>query len=43
MFQTFEDCEGHAFSETELTAMLDLARAGMGEIIIAQNEALGKQ
>ena len=33
--------EGHAFSDAELGAMLGLARVGMSEIIIAQNEALG--
>jgi len=34
--------EGHAFSDDELTAMLGLARKGIGEIIAAQNEALGR-
>lgn len=33
--------EGHAFSDAELNAMLDLARTGMSEIVTAQNEALG--
>jgi len=32
--------EGHAFSDDELNAMLALARKGIGEIIIVQNEAL---
>ncbi len=32
--------EGHAFTADELTAMLDLAKAGIGEIIEAQNEAI---
>ena len=32
--------EGHAFSGDELAAMLDLAGKGVGEIIVAQNEAL---
>ena len=32
--------EGHAFSDDELGAMLALARKGIGEIIVAQNEAL---
>ncbi len=32
--------EGHAFTDTELTAMLGLARAGIRDIITAQNEAL---
>ena len=34
--------EGHAFSDDELGAMLELARKGVGEIIAAQNEALGR-
>ena len=32
--------EGHAFTADELTAMLDLAKAGIGEIISVQNEAI---
>ncbi len=32
--------EGHAFTDDELSAMLALARKGIGEIIVAQNEAL---
>lgn len=32
--------EGHAFTDDELTAMLGLARDGIGEIISAQDEAL---
>jgi len=32
--------EGHAFSDDEFNAMLDLARKGVGEIIAAQNEVL---
>lgn len=32
--------EGHAFSETELTAMLALARKGVGELMAAQRAAL---
>ena len=32
--------EGHAFTADELTAMLDLAKAGIGEIITGQNEAI---
>jgi ribonuclease PH len=32
--------EGHAFTDDELSAMLVLARKGIGEIIVAQNEAL---
>ena len=32
--------EGHAFSDEEFTAMLALARKGIGEIIVAQNEAI---
>jgi ribonuclease PH len=32
--------EGHAFTDDEFTAMLDLARKGIGEIITAQTEAL---
>jgi ribonuclease PH len=32
--------EGHAFTNDEFSAMLELARKGIGEIIGAQNEAL---
>ncbi len=32
--------EGHAFSADEFNAMLDLARKGIGEIIVAQNDVL---
>lgn len=32
--------EGHAFSDEELGAMISLARSGIGEIIVAQNEAI---
>ena len=32
--------EGHAFSDNEFSAMLNLARKGVGEIIAAQNEVL---
>jgi len=32
--------EGHAFSDDELNAMLDLARRGIGGIITAQSEAI---
>jgi ribonuclease PH len=32
--------EGHAFSPDELSAMLDLAKKGIDEIIVAQNEAI---
>ena len=32
--------EGHAFTADELSAMLDLAKAGIGEIITGQNEAI---
>jgi len=32
--------EGHAFTNDEFNAMLDLARKGIGEIIVAQNEVL---
>jgi ribonuclease PH len=32
--------EGHAFTDKEFSAMLDLARKGISEIITAQNEAL---
>jgi ribonuclease PH len=32
--------EGHAFTDEEFSAMLELARKGIGEIIVAQNEAL---
>ena len=32
--------EGHAFTADELTAMLDLATAGIGDIVKAQNEAI---
>ena len=34
--------EGHAFSDDELQAMLELARIGMGDILVAQNEALAE-
>ena len=34
--------EGHAFTADELTAMLTLARAGMHEIVVAQNMALAQ-
>jgi ribonuclease PH len=34
--------EGHAFSDDEFTAMLALARKGVGEIITAQNEVLSR-
>jgi len=34
--------EGHAFSPDELSAMLDLARKGIDEIIVAQNEAIDR-
>ncbi len=34
--------EGHAFSATELDSMLELARKGIGEIIVAQRAALEK-
>lgn len=33
--------EGHAFSDDEFAAMLDLARKGIGEIITVQNDVLG--
>ncbi|MCF6325383.1 MAG: ribonuclease PH [Gammaproteobacteria bacterium] len=33
--------EGHAFREDELSAMLALAKKGIGELIIKQQEALG--
>jgi ribonuclease PH len=33
--------EGHAFSGDELNTMLDLAKKGINEIIVAQDEALG--
>ena len=33
--------EGHAFRTDELLAMLELARAGIGQLIIRQQEALG--
>ena len=32
--------EGHAFTDVEFASMLDLARSGIGEIIVAQNEAI---
>jgi len=32
--------EGHAFTSDEFGAMLELARKGIGEIIVAQNEVL---
>lgn len=32
--------EGHAFDDSEFSAMLGLARSGIAEIIIAQNEAV---
>ncbi|MBT5862030.1 MAG: ribonuclease PH [Gammaproteobacteria bacterium] len=32
--------EGHAFNDAEFTAMLGLARTGISEIIMAQNEAI---
>ncbi|NCF72291.1 MAG: ribonuclease PH [Gammaproteobacteria bacterium] len=32
--------EGHAFSDDEFNAMLALARSGIAEIIVAQNEAI---
>jgi len=32
--------EGHAFTNDEFTAMLDLAKKGVSEIIVVQNEAL---
>jgi ribonuclease PH len=32
--------EGHAFSDEEFAAMIRLARGGIGEIIVAQNEAI---
>jgi ribonuclease PH len=34
--------EGHAFSDEEFNAMLGLARKGIDEIIVAQNEALSR-
>ena len=34
--------EGHAFSADEFTAMLDLARHGIGQIIEAQDKALAE-
>jgi ribonuclease PH len=34
--------EGHAFSDDEFNAMLTLARKGIGEIIVAQNEVLAR-
>ncbi|MGI9200647.1 MAG: ribonuclease PH [Woeseiaceae bacterium] len=34
--------EGHAFSADELSAMLDLAKKGIDEIIVAQNEAIDR-
>lgn len=35
--------EGHAFSGDELQRMLDLARAGIGELIAKQHQALAEQ
>ena len=32
--------EGHAFTDDEFNAMIALARAGIADIIIAQNEAI---
>ncbi|MCH9694912.1 MAG: ribonuclease PH [Gammaproteobacteria bacterium] len=32
--------EGHAFTDAEFASMLGLARSGIGEIIVAQNEAI---
>ena len=32
--------EGHAFTDDEFTAMLELAKLGIGEIIVAQNDVL---
>jgi len=32
--------EGHAFTDDEFSAMIGLARAGINEIIVAQNEAI---
>lgn len=32
--------EGHAFTDEEFRAMIDLARRGIGNIIVAQNEAI---
>jgi len=34
--------EGHAFSDDEFAAMIGLARAGIGEIVVAQNEAIAR-
>lgn len=34
--------EGHAFSDDEFNAMLGLARKGIAEIVVAQNEALSR-
>ena len=34
--------EGHAFSDDEFTAMLGLAKKGIGEIVVAQNEVLAQ-
>ncbi|MEM1175506.1 MAG: ribonuclease PH [Pseudomonadota bacterium] len=34
--------EGHAFSQDEFTAMLDLAKLGIGQIIEAQDQALNE-
>ena len=34
--------EGHAFRDDELQAMLALARKGIGEIVKAQEEVLGR-
>jgi ribonuclease PH len=35
--------EGHAFSAKELNSMLDLARTGIGELIVAQRAVLGEK
>jgi len=32
--------EGHAFTDEEFNAMIGLARAGIGDIILAQQEAI---
>jgi ribonuclease PH len=32
--------EGHAFTRDEFDAMLDLARKGIDEVIVAQSDAL---
>ena len=34
--------EGHAFQRGELDAMLELAEKGIGELMVAQNDALGR-